>query len=69
MSFKPEVLVSGKWSRNSLVFATQAEAQQNAHALFMRWFACEDSRAVEVDEPVTHTWIDGELGHIEKVAS
>jgi hypothetical protein len=66
MSWKPEVFVEGKWSRNGLVFATEQEAKDSARDLMMRWFAVEDSRAVEVDEPVRHTYVDGQLGHVEK---
>jgi hypothetical protein len=61
MPWKPEVYVEGMWSQNSLVFATQAEAEMEAYALLMRWTLCEKSRAVEVDEPVNavrneHGW-------------
>jgi hypothetical protein len=70
MSFKPEVKVAGnggKWSQNALVFATRDEAERNARDLFMRWMACEDHRAVEVDEPVSHAYSEaGELKHLEK---
>jgi hypothetical protein len=61
MSWKPEVFVEGKWSRNALVFATKEEAEANAKDLMMRWFAVQDSRAVEVDEPVNHTYRDQHL--------
>jgi hypothetical protein len=61
MSWKPEVFVEGKWSRNGLVFATQKEAEENAADLMMRWFAVQDSRAVEVDEPVNSTYRDRQL--------
>ena len=69
MAFKPEVQTVGdpKFYRNSLVFATEKEAFDNAHDLMMRWYAVENYRAVEVDEPVTHTYVDGVLGHVEKV--
>jgi hypothetical protein len=50
MPWKPEVYVGCDWYGNSLVFATREEAEIEAHALFMRWTLCEDSRAVEVDE-------------------
>jgi hypothetical protein len=64
MSWKPEVHVSGKWCGNGLVFATEAEAAQEASDLMDRWFAVADSRAVESDEPVTHTYVDHKLGWI-----
>ena len=61
MSWKPEVLVDGNWSRNGLVFATQKEAEDNARDLMWRWWSVKDSRAVEVDEPVKNTNHDGQL--------
>ena len=61
MSWKPEVLVSGKWSRNGLVFATQKEAHDNALALSDRWYMVDDVRSVEVDDPVNYRWVDGKL--------
>jgi len=69
MAWKPQVKVMGegdRWSSNSLVFATEAEARANASDLFDRWYACTDHGAVEVDEPVTHTYVDGVLGHLPK---
>ena len=69
MSWKPRVKVvnnGDKWSLNGLCFATQNEAEQNAFDLMMRWTSCEECGAVEVDEPVTHTYIDGVLGHLQK---
>jgi len=61
MSWKPEVFVENKWSRNGLVFATEAEAANNARDLFMRWTSCADSRAVEVTEPVNYSYATGHL--------
>jgi hypothetical protein len=61
MSWKPEVKVDGKWSRNALVFATQIEAEKNALDLMGRWMLVEDSRAVEVDEPVNYSYHDRHL--------
>lgn len=52
MSYKPEVLVEGKWSTNSLVFATRDEAELYARDLYMRWMVPTDSRAIESNEPV-----------------
>jgi hypothetical protein len=69
MTYKPEVLVSGKWSRNALVFATEQEAKDNAHDLMMRWFAVDDSRAVEVDEPATHSYADRVLVALPYIAT
>ena len=66
MSWKPEVRTAGggdKWSTNSLVFATEQEAKDYVRDLEWRWTAVTDTRAVEVDEPVTHAWVDGKLEH------
>ena len=68
MSWKPEVKVDGKWSRNGLVFATEQEAKDNAYDLMCRWFLVADSRAVEVDEPVNYTYTTFKLEAVEKVA-
>ena len=65
-SWKPEVFVQGKWSRNALVFATEAEAFSAACALMDRWILVDDARAVEVDEPVRHAWVNGEVKHVEQ---
>ena len=54
MSWKPEVEVDGKFSRNGLVFATKEEAEFSAQALMNRWLLVTDCRAVEVDEPVNY---------------
>ena len=61
-SFKPEVLVDGEWSSNSLVFATRAEAESYARDLFSRWTMTSDHRAVESNEPVTYErLVDGSI--------
>ena len=67
MSFKPEVCASrdGSFSQNALCFATKAEALISAHDLYSRWMLCTDYRAVESDEPATHTLVDGVLGRVE----
>lgn len=61
MSWKPEVFVEGKWSRNGLVFATKEEALASARDLQWRWLLVEGVRATEVDEPVNYRWVDGKL--------
>jgi len=68
MSWKPEVRVVNQttFARNALVFATREEAERSAHDLMMRWMAVEDYRAVEVDEPVSHRLVDGNLEHVTK---
>lgn len=64
MSFKPEVQTVGddKFYGNALAFATFDEAYHNARDLGQRWTLVTDYRAVESDEPVTHTYVDGVLG-------
>jgi hypothetical protein len=65
MPWKPEVLVDGKWCRNALVFATKAEAWENARDLFSRWTVPTDYRVVEVDDPVNYAWVDGNLVEVK----
>lgn len=66
MPWKPEVFVEGKWSQNSLVFATESEAAEHAHNLFMRWTPCESSRAVEVPDAVVNYRLN-EHGGLEMI--
>lgn len=71
MSWKPEVQIvnnGDKWSRNGLVFATEAEATNSARDLMMRWFAVTDCRAVESDEPVNYTYHNHELKAVDHVS-
>lgn len=68
MSFKPQVETvndPGKFLGNALAFATFDEAYQNARDLSHRWLLVTDYRAVESDEPVTHTYVDRVLGYAE----
>ena len=62
MSWKAEVIAdsSGKWVGNGLRFATQAEAEAYARDLTWRWMSVRETRTVEVDEPVTHVFADGQ---------
>ena len=53
-SYKPEVLVDGTWSCNSLRFATAKEAEASAHELMSRWFVAEDGRAGTSDDAVNY---------------
>jgi hypothetical protein len=66
MSFKPEVrTVHGTdFYGNSLAFATREEAQAHVKDLERRWLLVVDTRVVESDEPVSHTWANGQLGMI-----
>lgn len=61
MSWKPEFLVQGEWSRNGQAFATKDEAMGAASDRFMRWTTPTDYRAVESSEPVNYKW-DKEQG-------
>jgi hypothetical protein len=61
------VNVNGReWCGNALVFATQKEAEDNAHDLMMRWTSVTDSRADETDDPVNYRWIDNKLVRVER---
>lgn len=52
-SWAPQVFVDGEWVSNGLRFATEAEADQWAHALLLRWFVPTDARAIPTSDPVT----------------
>lgn len=59
MGWKQEVLVSGTWSRDGVVWPDEASAMSAGHDLLMRWFVPTDHRAVEVDEePNRPTWYE-----------
>lgn len=68
MSFKPQVKTGSDptYYGNALAFATREEAEANARDLMDRWLLVTDYRAVESTDPVTHTYIDGVLGHAPK---
>lgn len=68
MSFKPQVRTGTdpKFYDNALAFATEQEALANAKDLYNRWTLCTDYRAVESDDPVTHTFINGVLSAVER---
>lgn len=68
MSFKPQVRTGSdpKFYGNALAFATEAEALASAKDLYHRWTLCVDYRAVESDEPVTHTFIGGVLEAVKQ---
>ncbi len=61
MSWSPQVIADrgGKWTGNALRFATRLEADAYVHDLMMRWTAVTGWRSIEVDDPVTHVWVDG----------
>ena len=64
-SWKPEVLVDGKWGANGLAFRTEQEAKTWASDLLMRWFVPTDSRAVESDEEPNYEIVDNVCRRIE----
>lgn len=53
-SYKPEVLINGQWSSNSLRFATDKEALASARELMSRWFVPVDGRAGTSNDVVNH---------------
>lgn len=62
LSWKPEIQTGGCWYSNGLVFATELEAIDSAHSLFLRWTACTGHRAIEVDTkdfPVNYVRVNG----------
>jgi hypothetical protein len=63
MSWKPEVFIplENKWHGNGLVFATEAEAIQNATDLLSRWFVPTKARAVKSTEPVNYRYVNHQL--------
>jgi len=64
-SWKPEVLVDGKWAGNALRFATQKEAFGSMMALRMRWWVPEDGRATESEDSVNYRFENGRDVRIE----
>lgn len=55
-SWKPEMLVGGKWYDNGLRFPTEEEAKNIGLSLLMRWTIPTDSRAVESDDEPNYRW-------------
>ena len=68
MSFKPQVTTGSDptFYGNALAFATEAEALTNARDLSNRWMLVTGYRAIESEEPVTHTYEGGVLGTATK---
>jgi hypothetical protein len=64
-SYKPEVLVEGKWATNALRFATKAEAEGSARELMSRWWVPDDCRATESLDAVNYRFVDGRNVRIE----
>jgi hypothetical protein len=66
MSWKPEVLVEGKWSPNGLAFDTEEECDRYGRELLSRWFVPTDSRSVESTEPVNYRYTPAGIERIEE---
>jgi hypothetical protein len=64
-SWKPEVLVDGKWATNALRFATAEEAFASMMELRMRWWVPTDGRATESEDPVNYRFVNGQNIRIE----
>ena len=71
MSFKPEVIADtpGKWWGNALRFATREEAAANVRDLMMRWFAVQETRVIDSDDPVNYRYVDGRLESLTSEAA
>ena len=69
MSWKPEVIAdsTGNWYGNQLRFATPKEALDNVLDLSGRWTSVRDTRIVECNDPVSHSYANGKLTSVEKV--
>ena len=61
MSYAPEVLIEGKWSRNGLRFSSKDEAEATARDTMARRIMVEHTRVVESSDPVNAALIDGKL--------
>jgi hypothetical protein len=57
--FISEVLVSGAWSRNAVVWPDEESAQSAGADLMGRWMLVQDFRSVSVEEqPNRPTWAE-----------
>lgn len=65
ISYKPEMLVEGEWSSNSLRFATEGEADRWGADLMMRWFVPTDHRVIVSADPVNYKRLED--GTIQEV--
>jgi hypothetical protein len=67
MGWKPQVQAddTGNWYSNALIFATEEEAEGWVQDRANRWLLVRAVRVIEVDDPVTHRWIDGRLADYE----
>lgn len=64
--YKPEVIAdsSGQWTGNSLIFATQKEAQAWVADLRGRWMLVRDTRVIPTTENPNYSYLDYELKSI-----
>ena len=58
MSWKYEVSTdnTGKFYRNAVAFATEAEARSAGQAKFQAWTLVREYRVFESDEPANYRW-------------
>jgi hypothetical protein len=64
MSWAPQVSVvetADKWIGNSLRFATQDEAMDNARDLANRWYLVIAFRAIESPDPANYQYVNNTL--------
>lgn len=68
MSFKPEVQTdsTGEWYDNAVRFATMEEAEASARALANRWMLVRAWRAVECEDPVNYSIVNGAMVPVAK---
>ena len=61
MAYRSEVIAdnSGKWCGNSLVFATETEAENYVLDLSFRWTLVRETRVVRCDDLVNYELVDG----------
>lgn len=69
--YRYEVQVHGKWHQNSVVFATEDEAELAGQNKFFNWTQCDAYRVVASDEPANYRYdiITGAVLHIATEAS
>jgi len=71
VSWASEVIAdsTGKWYRNALRFATEAEALASANELASRWYMVRATRAAPAIERPNYRFIDGRNVRLENDAS
>jgi len=63
MSWAPQVNTAGDpegvFTGNALRFKTKEECEGYVRNLMGRWTSVVKTRSVEVEDPVTHRWVNG----------